>query len=147
MKENKSLRKCQIRKKGMLGLLFSLMLLWLAGCGAKTEGVEKLRDLEFTVLKEEEYPKELTKMMEEQGEAPYKITYTDGEYLYIAVGYGKQKTGGYSVTVNDLFLTENAVYIDTNLLGPSAEETKQEVASFPRVVVKTEYIDKKIVFD
>ena len=47
------------------------------------------------------------------------------------MGYGTQQTGGYSIAVNDLYETANAVYIDTNLIGPSPEEKSKPVASYP----------------
>lgn len=73
--------------------------------------------------------------------------------MYICVGYGKQETGGYSITVNDLYLTANAIYVDTNLIGPEPENRElyhaqeTEGASYPYIVVKMQYLDKAVVFD
>lgn len=53
---------------------------------------------------------------------PFKITYADKDALYIARGYGEQKTSGYSIEVKECYETENAIYIHTNLIGPSKEE-------------------------
>lgn len=61
--------------------------------------------------------------------------------------FNKQQTGGYSIAVNDLYETANAVYIDTNLIGPSPEEKSKPVASYPYVVVKTEFSQKPVVFE
>ena len=73
--------------------------------------------------------------------------------MYICVGYGKQETGGYSITINELYLTANAIYMDTNLIGPEPESRElyhaqeKDGASYPYVVVKMEYLDKSVVFD
>jgi hypothetical protein len=108
---------------------------------------EKLRDLEFTIVEQEDIPAELLKIVEEKKTSEFKITYTDNENLYICVGYGEQQTGGYSIAVKELYLTSNAIYIDTNLIGPSKDEKISEVLSYPYVVIKTEYMDKSVVFE
>ena len=77
------------------------------------------------------------------------MSFQDGNYLYLCVGYGQQETGGYSIAVNALYETENAVYFDTTLLGPEPGEDggKKTSPSYPYVVIKTEYIEKPVVFE
>ena len=141
------------RRHILLWIIFALIIGCLTGCGAADKGEnEKIRDLEFTVLGEENVPEELKKIIEEKKEKEFKITYQDGDFLYICVGYGKQETGGYSITVNELYLTANAIYMDTNLIGsePDKKElyhAKEDGVSYPYVVVKMEYMDKSVVFD
>ena len=94
----------------------------LCSCGSGKEEVQKGKALEYTVV-------------------------TDNGYLYICVGYGEQKSGGYSIFVKDLYLSENAIYIDTNLSGPTLEEAESSGKSYPYIVIKTEFIDKTVVFD
>ena len=92
-------------------------------------------------------PEELEEMIEEKGEEPFKLTYADDGTLYIAVGYGKQPTSGYSIKVTELYETENAIYIHTNLIGPAKDEKILERATYPYIVIKTEFIDKNVVFE
>ena len=61
--------------------------------------------------------------------------------------YGEQETAGYSITVNDLYETGNAIYIDTNLIGPGPEEKGKNTPTYPYIVVKTENLNKSVVFD
>lgn len=136
------------------GIIILSVIACLAGCGVeKKEGNEKIKDIEFTVLGEENIPEELKQIIEEKKEKEFKITYQDGDFLYICVGYGKQETGGYSITVNELYLTANAIYVDTNLIGPEPENRElyhaqeKDGTSYPYVVVKIEYLDKAVVFD
>ena len=103
-------------------LLAVLCIMNLIGCKNEKLGTEKIKDIEFTVLLEEKVPAEFLTVLEEKKEAPFKLTFSDGEFLYIAVGYGMQLTGGYSIQVNDLYLTSNAIYCDTSLMGPMTEE-------------------------
>jgi len=116
-------------------------------CGKKQDPMEKIRDLEYTVAAEDNIPKELLAKIEEKKENAFRLTFEDQGFLYICMGYGTQQTGGYSIAVNALYETANAVYIDTNLIGPSPEEKKNQVKSYPYVVVKMEFLDKPVVFE
>ena len=51
--------------------------------------------------------------------------------------------------MNDLYLTENAIYVDTTLLGPQPGDTavKKDTPSYPYIVLKTEFLDKPVVFN
>ena len=106
--------------------------------------------LEFTVLAEENIPEELRTVIEEKKSSAFKVTYQDNGFLYICVGYGQQVSGGYSITVNALYLTDNAIYADTTLLGPDPADPateKKKAPSCPYIVLKTEFIDKPVVFE
>lgn len=117
------------------------------GCSVKKTNTEKVRDVEITVLEEEKIPEELAKQIAEKKTESFKMTYSDKDALYIAIGYGEQKTSGYSIEVKECYETKNAVYIHTNLIGPSKEETIVEAKTFPYVAVKMEFIDKHVVFE
>lgn len=137
--------RCFLKK---IFLMMSMLLIILvSGCGAQRQSTEKVRDIQFAVLAEENIPEECQIMIEEKKESPFQFTYEDGQYLYICIGYGVQETGGYSISVNDLYLTENAVYVDTNLIGPAADEEKIQTKTYPYVVLKTEYLEENVVFD
>lgn len=132
----------------MLGVVTALC--FLAGCAKEKDPLEKIKDLEFTVLAEENIPEELKSVIEEKKGNAFKVTYQDNGFLYICIGYGEQVSGGYSITVNDLYLTENAMYVDTTLIGPDPADTavaKKNTPSYPYIVIKTEFIDKPVVFD
>lgn len=107
---------------------------------------EKLRDLEFTVVASAEQPQTLTEVIEEKKAEGFQICYTKGEFLYLAIGYGVQQTGGYSISVNAVYETENTIVVDTTLIGPESQEAAGTVESYPYVVIKIENIDKTIQF-
>ena len=62
------------------------------------------------------------------------------------MGYGEQETGGYSISVRELYLTENAIVADTELLGPQNLEQTGAEKSYPYIVIKTEYLEEPIIF-
>lgn len=127
-------------------LAFIMVLGIFGGCGLEKTDDRKIEDLSYTILEEKEIPQEFLAVIEEKKEQMFKLTYTDEESLYIAVGYGVQQTGGYSISVNQCYLTQNAVYFDTTLIGPSKGEQVNEAKSYPYLVIKTKYSEKNVVF-
>ena len=87
-----------------------IVCIWiLAGCSLSSQERVKLRDLDFTVLGEEKIPEQLKTIIEEKKNTAFEITYTDNENLYICIGYGEQETGGYSIAVDELYLTDTDI--------------------------------------
>ena len=126
--------------------LLLLTALLFCGCGIEKQSPKKLKSLDFTVLAPEEMPEELLNVLEEKKTSPFKVTYKDEGYLYICEGYGEQKSSGYSIAVKDLYLTENAVYVDTELLGPQKGEEVGVEKSYPFLVIQTEYLENPVIF-
>ena len=124
-----------------------LLIFMLTGCVSRPQKTEKLRDLEFTVMSKEDVPEEFQEQILQHQDLPFRLTYTDQGRLYIAEGYGAQLKTGYSVEVEGLYETSNAIYFHTNLLGPEKGEETKEVTTFPYVVVMLDAIDKTVVFD
>lgn len=127
-------------------IVLAAAFLWLSGCSASKESGEKVRDLDFTVAGDMDVPDELKKLIAEKQQQPFKLTYSDEKNLYIAVGYGVQPTGGYSISVNDLYLTDNSIVINTELKGPEKGENAGSEQSFPYIVIQTEYLENPVVF-
>ena len=50
--------------------------------------MEKIKDLEYTVIAEDNIPEELLEKIEERKENAFKLTFEDQGFLYICVGYG-----------------------------------------------------------
>lgn len=108
---------------------------------------EERVDLDFTVCEEGRIPDELVEIIEEKKAAPFKLTFTTREYMYIVVGYGAQQRGGCSVTVNALYRTSEAVYIETNLIGVEGETIQIDGMTYPYVAVKCENQNLPVVYE
>lgn len=117
----------------------------LSGCSMLNMEKVKLRDLEFVVLSEDVLPAELKTIIDERKHEEFKLTYADADALYICVGYGQQKTGGFSITVDELYLTETAIYVETTLLGPDGSEKPSKAPSYPYIVIKTEAVEETVI--
>lgn len=140
--------KADIMLFGICMLLTCLLTgIVLAGCSkSKQDGGDKVKDLEFHVIERADIPEELAKLIAEKEKQPFKMTYNDETSLYIVVGYGEQKTGGYSIQVKECYLGENAIYVDTELIGPSADEANSMEKSMPYIVLKMEFMEEPVVF-
>jgi len=134
-----------MKNRTILLLLCIIFLFCFTGCGIEDEKESKIEDLSFTVLESENVPEEFAQIIEQNKSEPFQLTYED-DALYIAVGYGKKNTGGYSIEVSEFYLSEDAVCLKTKLLGPKKSENAKEVDSYPYIVLKTERRDKKVVF-
>ncbi len=117
----------------------------LSGCDVASMERVKLRDLEFVILSEEVLSEELKAIIDERKAEPFKLTYADADALYICIGYGAQESGGYSITVDELYLTETAIYVETTLLGPDGGKAVNKVPSYPYIVIRTEALDQNVI--
>lgn len=122
-------------------------ILFLCGCSVQKDDMKKIRDIEYTVVDEQKLPEELRIHINEVKEEPFEITYGDEGYLYIAKGYGRKETSGYSIEVEECFETANVICVKMNLLGPPKDEEIISQETFPYIVLKTEYSNKSIVFE
>lgn len=133
----------------VLGLVLAVFALGalLSACSIEQTNGTKVSDLEYSIVEDGELPEELQKIIEEKKASDFKMTYEADNALYIVRGYGEQETGGYSIRINECYLTSNAVLFDTELVGPRKGESVTKSPSFPYVVVKMEYQEKPVVFD
>lgn len=126
--------------------MWVLVVRSLSGCTVNGDNGNKVRDLDFTVVADTDIPQELKQVIAEKQQSPFKLTYSDDKNLYIVVGYGKQASGGYSIAVNDLYLTDNSIVLDTELIGPDKGENTGTEPSYPFIVIKTEMSELPVVF-
>lgn len=129
---------------------FSLLCFFLfcavifSSCAKKDSSNQK--QVDFTVVEEADLPQELFTIINDKKETPFKLTYNCEGYLYIVQGYGMQNTGGYSILVDNIYETENAIYFDTTLKGPSKDEEVSQAMTYPYIVVKIEDKSMSVVF-
>ena len=137
------------RDKRIVAALWGLCMVLLTACGLLPDENIRLRDLDFTVLSEEKIPEELKTVIAEKGTDPFELTYSDNQNLYISIGYGEQKSGGYSIAVDALYLTDDAIHVSTSLLGPDITGQKEGAgnSSTPYIVLKTELLDKTVIYE
>ena len=147
-KKNKLWKWTAKRVIPVLSVLMILVLgcIGFTGCDKEKRAEDKLEDLAFTVVGERDVPQSLSELIGKKKEKEFKLTYADGQDMYIVIGAGSQEGGGFSISVKELYLTENSVVIRTELLGPEKGETSGTDISYPVLIVKTEFCEEPVVF-
>ena len=140
-------RKQHVRNQWLAMVGICCLLILLGACGIEQTSRTKVKDLDYTIVAEEEIPETLKEKIEEKKAADFKMTYMDEAFLYIVRGYGECETGGYSICVRELYLTSNAVLVYTELLGPRKGESISKSPSYPFIVIKTEKRDENVIFE
>ncbi|MCI5650140.1 MAG: protease complex subunit PrcB family protein [Fusicatenibacter sp.] len=126
-------------KRGFLILTAALFLLLVLNCCSVTDVTKGERtEIEYTVVKTNEIPSEVGEIINERKEEEFQMTYESGGYLYLLRGYGKQKSGGYSIRVEEVSVSDEALHVRTTLLGPPDREAQKGAVSCPYIVLKTE---------
>lgn len=147
----KKLKKLKRPGKRIIPVLCVMMVLVLGcigftGCGKEESTEEKVEDLTFTVVGERDVPQALTELIGKKKEKEFKLTYADGQDMYIVIGAGPQNGGGFSIAVKELYRTENSVVIRTELIGPEKGEATGTDTSYPVLIVKTAFCEEPVVF-
>lgn len=124
-------------------ILVGFFLISLAGCRTEKK-IEKIADIEYDICEDNRLPKELLEIIDAKKQEPFKMTYGNKTSLYIIIGYGKQDRSNLCVTVDELYLTENAIYVDTTLVSNNEED--KGIVTYPYIVMKCETYNLPVVF-
>ena len=132
-------------KKAASLLCLAVLFLMLGGCQMIRIEEENKTPLAYTVIEDSQIPEEMQELIREKKETEFQIAYQKGTELFLAKGYGRQMSGGYSIQVKEMSESENAVFCRTRLLGPSKEDQGGE-PSCPCIVLKIKNTTKPVEF-
>lgn len=118
----------------------------LTGCKLEETKEKKVKDLDYTVCDESKLPKELVELIHEKKKEPFKLTYRTKDYLYIVVGYGAQDRTDLNVVMTELYLTENAIFVDTDMTSIDSTTLEDNMVTYPWIAVKCELYDVQVNF-
>lgn len=80
---------------------------------------------------------EPAKTMAEKNKSTFGLySVTDGQVRYLMVTAGEQPSAGYSVTIDSIRETQNALYVQARLNSPEPGEPVAQVITYPYQVVK-----------
>lgn len=97
-------------------LTAAVLALLLSGCRFVRVEEEERKPVDYTVVERRDIPEELSRLMEEKKEKEFQLSYETGEDLYLAKGYGRQMSGGYSIQVEELGESSNGIFLLQNFL-------------------------------
>ena len=132
-------------KKAASLLCLAVLFLMLGGCQMIRIEEENKTPLAYTVIEDSQIPEEMQELIREKKETEFQIAYQKGTELFLAKGYGRQMRGGYSIQVKELSASSTAVFFETKLMGPSAEE-QSGAPSYPYIAVKIQYRKEPVQF-
>ena len=132
-------------KKAVCLLVALVLAAVLSGCGLIRIEEEERKPIDYTVVERQDIPAALDEIMNEKKEKEFQLSYQTGEALYLAKGYGRQMSGGYSIQVEELGVSSNGLFFVTRLIGPK-DLNEAGVPSYPCIVIKTEPQKKPVVF-
>ena len=136
------------RKRYLIIFIAALVFLMseLTSCEFEESSDEKVKDLDYTVCDESRLPQELKDLINEKKKEPFKFTYRTKDYLYIVVGYGAQDRMDLNVVMKELYLTKNAIFVDTELTTKESNKLDDGLVSYPWIAVKCELYDVQVNF-
>ena len=126
-------------------LTAAVLALLLSGCRFVRVEEEERKPVDYIVVERRDIPEELSRLMEEKKEKEFQLSYETGDDLYLAKGYGRQMSGGYSIQVEELGESSNGIFFVTKLLGPK-DLKEAGVPSYPCIVIKTRKQEKPVTF-
>lgn len=136
------------KRKFLICVVMAMVFLMsaLTGCELRKTSEEKIKNLDYTVCDESRLPHELVKLINKKKKEPFKFTYRTNDYLYIVVGYGAQDRVDLNVVMTELYLTENAIFVDTDLTTKETTTLDDGLVSFPWIAVKCQLYDVPVNF-
>lgn len=137
------MKKCLL---ALLAFIFTMVVLTSCKKIAEDTDEDKIRDLEFTVVDKTLLPEIVAAKIETELTKPFKFSYSDGEYIYIAIGYGEQTTSDYSIQVVKLYESKDYIVLKTKLIPPNKDEQAVTTPTYPFIVIKTEDLSKAVCF-
>lgn len=134
------------RKRIISVVLFTCLLAFsFMGCSEEKES-EKGKDWDYTVVPMADCPADFLSEINKKKMNAFQMTYDDGAYCYLAVGYGEQEKNGFSIKVLGLYEKGESLCLETSLVGPEEDQIVSNKKSTPFIVVKTQRTEKKIEF-
>lgn len=124
--------------------IICLGIMTMTGCSKNDSKEHEVID--YTVVENDDLPAELKKLIDNKKANTLRMTYTTKDYTYVVAGFGTKETSGYSIKVNDLYKSKDAIYADFTLMGPAENESVNETPTTPYIVLKYEKRDESVVF-
>ncbi|MBR1568986.1 MAG: protease complex subunit PrcB family protein [Lachnospiraceae bacterium] len=108
---------------------------------------DEMLDLDYTLCDAGQLPKELTTIIENKKDQPFRMCYQNRSYTYLVVGYGIQQRGGCEAVIDRLYLMQDGVHMDTNLVGERGSQIRLDEVTYPYVAIRLEKMDVPVIYE
>lgn len=138
-------------------MILVLVALACVSSGCRKEAARERQELDFTVCAQTELPDDLRGLIEEKKLHAFQLSYMTKEHLYIVVGYGEHDRTNLCVVVEELYKTDRAIYVKTDLKtmesmegagdGQSDEASRidAEPSMYPYIVIRLPRMDLPVL--
>lgn len=138
-------------------MILVLVALACVSSGCRKEASRERQELDFTVCAQTELPDDLRGLIEEKKLHAFQLSYTTKEHLYIVVGYGEHDRTNLCVVVEELYKTDRAIYVKTNLKtmesmegagdgqSDKASRIDAEPSMYPYIVIRLPRMDLPVL--
>lgn len=128
-------------------MVVAFLISVLSGCRIEETDDTKKKDLDYTICDESKLPVALVELIQEKKKEPFKLSYRTKDYLYIVVGYGAQDRADLSIHLKELYLTDNAILVETELQSLENEKLKEDKLAYPWIAVKCQLYEEQVIFE
>ena len=94
------------KETGERVLLAAVILMLLASCRITDVSEGERKELSYAIVKPGDFPPEIDQILRRKKESAFQMAYESGDDLYILRGYGKQKSGGFSIQIEEVSKSE-----------------------------------------
>ncbi len=136
-------------KKWILCFLVVGLLLGMFGCQGEEQQERtyaNMTDLTYEIVSGSDVPHKVNEKIFKEKEKGFGFTYRDGEIMYIAFGFGRQNTGGFSIQMAAAKENEREILVEAKLIAPGPEEVVSTSPSYPYMILKVENVEKDVQF-
>ncbi len=137
------------KKRCTLVLIILLLTAVLVSCGkqeAPKRTYENMQDAVYEIVSGSEVPHKVNEKIYKEREKGFGFSYRDNEGMYIAFGFGRQNTGGFSIQLVAVKENEDEILIEAKLIAPAPEEVVSTSPSYPYMILKMEDTSKNVEF-
>ena len=133
----------------IVGLITAMVLTILTGCFGKeppTRTYGEMTDVVYEIVSGSDVPHKVNEKIFKEKEKSFGFTYRDGEEMFIAFGFGRQNTGGFSIQMAAAKENESEILIEAKLIAPGPEEVVATTPSYPYMILKLANAEKDVQF-
>ena len=126
-----------------------LLLMMVISCGEKQKPkrtYESMQDAVYEIVSGSDVPHKVNEKIFKERDKGFGFSYRDNEGMYIAFGFGRQNTGGFSIQLAAVKENEDEILIEAKLIAPAPEEVVSTSPSYPYMILKLDNTEKNVEF-
>lgn len=148
----RTIRSCKLFWYRMIGICVWAFCLLAVGCSAgKKENLPaadymSAPDVVYELVSGTQVPQKVYERIFHRQKERFGFTYEDENDQYIAFGFGRMPTGGYSIQVLAVKDTKDTIVVEAKIIAPEPGEVVRDQESYPYLILRVEGNQKHVQF-